>query len=361
MNYSAFYARNAEAFLAARRLSFDDLDGVVRRQFDDAKYTLLTSSAVHGVANAASDIDLICITKGGRSDNAMASQIHHNGHHMEVVAFSDAEVDDARATLQAHAQSTASSQLSLYRSWDKHHPISRKYLERIIAGVATDRSVPFVDAQNGLGAIWSVAHFDAFRQSVGFAMLALKCEEGRAAAGYATNALLYLMNAMLSQRCWTVSNKKWTLLRWHHACDTLDLWGSVKNAETASLVDALWRQVYPACATGLTASLAEALLELVDKFELFFGYTEDYKSCRPSIHREGSTPFLPGSDFVIARNGYATLQSARCAIPDHLSIRPRDLDTLSPDIAHFLLSGARSGLIGFSLADTLIPSGAVAA
>ncbi|KKB61356.1 hypothetical protein WM40_23600 [Robbsia andropogonis] len=348
MNYSAFYSGNAKAFLAARNLSFDDLDTVVRRQYDDAELTLITSSPVHGVANAASDIDLICITDAMQSSDAMASQVYHNGHHMEVVAFASDEVLAACHELTVQQGKLPIDMLRVYRQWDKKQRISRKYLERIIAGVATDGSVPYLEWQGTLGATWSIASFDAFRQSAGFALLALRCKETRAAAGYATNALLYLMNAMLSKSGWTVSNKKWTLLRWHQATDSLRIWSNVRLVD---VIDSLWDSIYPSCTTGLTEQLAERLVELVDLAESHFGYEVDYARLRPALRATSNAPFLPGSVFTLRSDGRAALLPT-VDISDALTTHPRDLRATTPDVARHLLIGARVGVIGFSLTDS---------
>ncbi len=62
MDFRAFYSGNAQQFLATRQLAFSELEEVVKRQYADAQLALISSSPVHGIANAASDIDLICVT-----------------------------------------------------------------------------------------------------------------------------------------------------------------------------------------------------------------------------------------------------------------------------------------------------------
>lgn len=347
MDYSAFYPRNAKAFLSARNLSFDDLGAVAHRQYEDAEHTLLTSSAVHGIANSTSDIDLICITGANQSHESMASQVYHQGHHMEVVAFANHEVISACRELVSQRSKPPTDVLNAYRQWDKSQRISRKYLERIITGVATDGGLPYLDWQEPLGAMWSVASFDAFRQSIGFASLSLRCGQAKGAAGYATNGLLYLMNAMLSRAGWTVSNKKWTLLRWRQAMDSLCLWDDI---ELAGRIDGLWPATYRSCVTGLTSSSMEQLVELVDLAECYFGYQMDYAARYPISHSANSVPFLPRSAFMLRSDGRAALIPTADPVAG-ITTHPRDLLATTPDMARHLLTSARAGVLDFSLTD----------
>ena len=82
MDLDTFYPRNAAAFLDSRQLRMGDLHGLALAQYEDTASVLLTSSAVHGIANACSDIDLICVRHGDVTDIAMATQLHCGDAHV---------------------------------------------------------------------------------------------------------------------------------------------------------------------------------------------------------------------------------------------------------------------------------------
>ncbi|WP_246794144.1 DUF6001 family protein [Burkholderia perseverans] len=349
MDYCAFHSGNAEAFLDSRNLSFASLESVAKLQYDDVKCTLVTSSPVHGVANAASDIDLICITAADDDRGAMASQIYHDGQHLETVAFATGDVETAMRALADCRAAGPLDTLLAYRRWDATQAVSRKYLERIVSGVATDRGVPYLGSHTALGGMWAVAAFDAFRQSAGFALLALRCGETRGAGAYAANALLHLMNAMLSRRGWTVSNKKWTRLRWRRAAGSL-----LADDDTAAIeaIDTLWRDMLPACTAGLGEADAARLVALVELADADFGFDEAYATLRPTLRQPERAPFLPGSHVVLRQDGRAALLPG-FETPASLTAQARDLAAVSPELARHLLAGARAGVIGFSLTDSL--------
>ncbi|KAG8148796.1 hypothetical protein BFF94_035990 [Burkholderia catarinensis] len=304
---------------------------------------------MHGVANAASDIDLICITTDDDDRGAMASQIYHDGQHLETVAFAADDVETAMRALADYCAASPFDTLQAYRRWDVTQAVSRKYLERIVSGVATDRGVPYLGWHTALGGMWAVAAFDAFRQSAGFALLALRCGERRGGGAYAANALLHLMNAMLSRRGWTVSNKKWTRLRWHRAVGSL-LAGDDQACIDA--IDALWRSSGPACAAGLDEADAARLVALVELADADFGFDKAYAALSPTVRQPDRAPFLPGSHVVLRQDGRAALLPG-FEPPTSLTAQARDLATVSPELARHLLVGARAGVIGFSLTDSL--------
>ncbi|WP_321817259.1 MULTISPECIES: DUF6001 family protein [unclassified Paraburkholderia] len=349
MDYSTFHSENVEAFLNSRKLSFSSLENVAKGQYKDVAHTLVTSSPVHGVANAASDIDLICITAVEADRGAMASQIYHDGQHLETVAFALSDVDLAMSTLAGYRTASPLDTLRAYRRWDDSQAVSRKYLERIVSGVATNRAVPYLDWNAALGSMWAVAAYDAFRQSAGFALLALRAGEMRGAAAYSVNALLYLMNALLSQCGWTVSNKKWTLLRWRRAGRALLDSGAL---DCANSVDALWPKVGAACVRGLTSADASELIELVEQADASTGFGAAYAVQTPTTRHTESAPFLPGSRVVLREDGRAALLPS-FDMPTSLTTAPRDLAAVSSDLARQLLLGARVGAVGFSLTDSL--------
>ncbi len=322
---------------------------MTKNQYEEVAHTLVTSSPVHGVANAASDIDLICITARESDRGAMASQIYHEGQHLETVAFASSDVDLAMHTLAGYRAASPLETLRAYRRWDASQAVSRKYLERIVSGVATDRAVPYLDWNAALGSMWAVAAYDAFRQSAGFALLSLRAGEMRGAAAYSANALLHLMNALLSQRGWTVSNKKWTLLRWRRAARTLLDSDTQACADT---VDALWPKLGTACVRGLASADASGLIELVDQADASTGFGAAYAAHVPALRQVESAPFLPGSRVVLRQDGRAALLPS-FDLPTTLTTAPRDLAAVAPDLARQLLLAARVGAVGFSLTDSL--------
>lgn len=347
MDFRAFYSGNALQFLASRQLAFSELEEVVKRQYADAQLALISSSPVHGIANAASDIDLICVTDDRQSDQSMASQIYHNEHHMEVVAFACEEVHGAFSQLATDAHKTTAQKLVAFKQWDKQQAVSRKYLERLVCAVSTDQSLPYLDSQKDLSSIWSVAAFDDFRQSACFSVLAWRSGEYRAAAAYACNAALFLMNATLASHGWVNSNRKWTLLRWDRA---LNRHGMLNDDGLARAIGQLWQRAYPACRNGLQGAGLMQLCELTQLAEQTFACEADYAALKPGIERSAASAFLPGVDFVLTDDQQATLL-VRVDVPELSSTRPIDLAEQSPEAAACLLRAARAGLVSFSLKD----------
>ncbi|MCF5714940.1 DUF6001 family protein [Pseudomonas tremae] len=347
MDYRAFYLNNTRQFLTARELSFDELDGVVERQYAQAHSTLITSSPVHGIANSASDIDLICVTYDRQSDQSMASQIYHNEHHMEVVAFAREEVEESLLQLARVAEQGTAQKLSAFKQWDKQHPVSRKYLERLVCAVSTEPCLPYLDSQKSLSAVWSVSAFDDYRQSACFSALAWRSGEHRAAAAYACNAALFLMNAILARHGWINSNRKWTLLRWDMAIRTH---GIVIPDRLTKAVEQLWQRAYPACHSGLQGPDLMHMCELALLAEQAFACEADYAVLSPQIERPTTSAFLPGVELVINVAQQATLLP-NITMPEALGTRPIDLAEQPQELAACLLRAARAGLISFSLKD----------
>ena len=352
MDYHTFFSVNAQQFLEVRGLSFHDLSVVINKQYEETHVALITSSAVHGVANAASDIDLICVTPR-QQDQAMASQIYHGDHHMEVVAFSREDIDHALWQLAEDAEMSVVERLRAFKRWDRTHSVPRKYLERIVSGVSTDQTLPYLEAQRALSSTWSTAAFDDFRQSACFAVLAWRSNECRAASAYTCNALLFLMNAILSKHGWVNSNKKWTLLRWDMASRALKV---LPSDDLTSRIDELWSRAYPACRSGLQSGEVSRLCELVDLAESEFACRADYLALRPVVSDAAVIPFLPGAEFVLISGDQAALLP-KSELPQALSTQPFELSESTPQIAKYLLRGARTGLVGFSLTDQVSQQG----
>ncbi|MFW3165000.1 DUF6001 family protein [Pseudomonas syringae pv. syringae] len=217
-----FVKSNAHDFLAARNIDFNFLKEVAFRQCDTGTL-LLTSSAVHGIATMASDIDMLCVVDEPVSIEQMATQVHQEGLHLELLLFNAADVRRALDELSSLAQSPVSVCLQKYSSWDKHNSIPRKYLERLIYGVAHDLTVPYLSALEDLRVVVSLKDLDVFRVNVACSRLAQRSGEHFSAIGYLVNALAAAMNSLLSMTGWVLSNKKWTLRRWNKSRDLVFL------------------------------------------------------------------------------------------------------------------------------------------
>lgn len=346
MDYHPFFLNNTRQFLAVRQLSFSQLQGVVKRQYAEVHTALITSSPVHGIANVGSDIDLICLVPALQQDQAMASQIYLGEHHLEVVAFALEDVERAFAELALTARKSTLDKLVTFKSWEKYQPIPKKYMERLVSGVSTEEELPYLEHQNALSSVWACAAFDDFRQSACFSILAWRSGEYRAAAAYASNAVLFLMNAVLAKKGWVNSNRKWTLLRWYTAFTVLMVF---VEDELSRSMEQLWQRTYPACRGGLQRDDVMRLCELVERAEREFNCEPDYASLKPHVDVYASSAFMPGVTFVLNEEQQATLlpSGVLADIPD---TRPSDLVGQSPHMADYLLRGARAGLIEFSLA-----------
>lgn len=231
-----FVKKNAQDFLGARNIGFNFLNEVASRQCDPGTL-LLTSSAVHGIATMASDIDMLCVVDEPVSTEQMATQIHQEGLHLELLLFNAADVHLALGELTSLAQSPALICLQNYSRWDKRNKVPRKYVERLVYGVTNDLTTPYLSALGDLCVVVSRKDLDVFRVNVACSRLAQRSDEPFAAIGYLMNALTAAMNSLLSMSGWVLSNKKWTLRRWNKSRDLvfLDLCPT-----TWTEVSALW-------------------------------------------------------------------------------------------------------------------------
>lgn len=217
MDYAAFVRANSAAFLQSRGIGTDALARLVRAQgFDDAQ-VLLTSSPVHGIATDTSDIDLICITPQAVNGAQMATQIHHEGHHFEMLPFSSADTRAAFADLARLSRLPLPQRIDGYLRWDSTHAVRRKYLERLVYAVDFSGGTPFMPQLPHAASVVAAMDFDAFHLSHLCGGLAIRAGEGRAAQGYLVNACLALMSTLLSHGGWLLSNKKWIWRRWNAA------------------------------------------------------------------------------------------------------------------------------------------------
>ncbi|RMV71079.1 hypothetical protein ALP05_200001 [Pseudomonas caricapapayae] len=217
-----FVINNAQAFLAARNIDFDFLNKVAHRQCDPSGL-LLTSSAVHGIATMASDIDMLCVVDEVVSTEQMATQVHQEGLHLELLMFNSTDVHLALQELASLAQKPTLVCLQEYSSWDVRNKIPRKYVERLVYGVTHGLTTPYLSALDDLSVVVSRKDLDVFRMNIACSRLAQRSDEIFAAVGYLMNALIAAMNSLLSMSGWVLSNKKWTLRRWNKSRDLVFL------------------------------------------------------------------------------------------------------------------------------------------
>jgi hypothetical protein len=346
VNYSNFVTANADAFLRGRHIGFEMLAALAREQgFDDAQ-VLLTSSPVHGIATATSDIDLICVTPHTVSKGQMATQIHRDGQHCEILPIGVDDLQRAFADLALLSRRALPQRLAGYQHWDKGHAVRKKYLERIVYAVATDGRAPHLAHLPALAPVAAAQEYDAFHQSRVCAMLAERAGEPDAARGYLINACLFAMAAALSLGGWVLSNKKWTLRRWREAA-----------SPRLRMVDPLLQEQLTAAwssacrfAPATTMQEIAALDDIDQRLGTLMG-APSLSNAMPHTAAASTQAALDRrSAFLIGDDGQARLAATTGAQDP-----PANLAALaSIDTAHAasLLRSARSGALNFSLAAT---------
>lgn len=298
----AFVARrrgHAERFLATRSLTMDRLATAVAEQSDESpRHILLTSSAVHGLANDLSDIDLIAVAPSAGVADGMATQLFIDDNHLEVIALPQPDVAQSLAALDALSADVPHAVAAGLAAWNKRQLVSRKYLERLVNGLDLTGSMPYLDWLPALGRAWTC------ESSVNAAMGAVLCGlaeaagEQRGRLGYAVNSLLHAMDAVLSSHGDVYSNKKWYLLRWQRFVDggfahdsTADAVGAVESFRgrlSAALAD-------PAAAPPL----GPALMSLVAETATVLDVALADKWVLAPVDGVVSVPFLPGASMRV--------------------------------------------------------------
>ncbi|MBT2337085.1 hypothetical protein J7E49_24680 [Variovorax paradoxus] len=343
MNYTDFVTANANAFLRSRNIGFDMLATLAREQgFDDAQ-VLLTSSPVHGIATVTSDIDLVCVTPQAVSKGQMATQIHRDGQHCEILPIGTDDLERAFADLALLSQHALPQRLAVYQRWDSTHAVRKKYLERIVYAVATDGRPHHLSHLPALIPVAAAQEYDAFHQSRVCAVLAERAGEPDATRGYLINGCLTAMAAALSLGGWVLSNKKWTLRRWREAA------GPRMNVVDPLLQDRLTAMWSSLCAFAPAATAREiaALDEIDRQLGLLIG-APSLSNTMPHTAAPGTQAALDKqSAFLIGDDG-----RARLAATTQAQDPPADFASLgSITTAHAasLLRSARSGVLSFSL------------
>jgi Family of unknown function (DUF6001) len=333
---------NVERFLADRGLEPAWLTQVLTTAVGPGQL-LLTSSPVHGLANPSSDVDVIRITDGPLDGPRIATKIFERGHHLEVVSFTHGELERALSRLAELAALPPAECVLAARGWDRAIEPRRKQTERIVNGVTLAGLMPHLAALPDLATVWARLSLTSAVEHVAFLALAEAAGETRGRVGYAMNAVLHLVDALLSLDGDVYTTRKWFLLRWARA--RLAEQGPDGLRGPAATVD------------GLRALVAEAL---TDSSPLLPRYAEAAEQVAAAVTgtaalqvalrlRDGvtATPFLPGAQALVGPENAVLLRSAD--LPDGRRVRPAELARLPPDAARAALAAIRAGLAGIEV------------
>jgi hypothetical protein len=330
--------RACETFLATRGTALPRLAAVIGGQFKGITHLLLTSSPVHGLANATSDIDTICVVEGESLPERTATQIFDAGNHYETIPFTATEVAGELARLQEAAALPGPAAVVAFRNWDKGGPISRKYLERFVNGVGTDGASPYLEKLGDLATLWRAASLARALTMTECARLSIAAGENRGASGYVLNALLYAMDAFLSHHGRVYSNKKWYALRLHRflADETVP---ELSRARGEALLG-LWQQAEAALRDDDTAGpLVAALTPLMGVTEAFIALPLSANAHWTPAEASAPLDFLPGAKIQFAR-GMLHYAGAANAGPFQ-----QEGEQIAPAAARHRLHAARAGLL----------------
>jgi hypothetical protein len=251
---------NVATFLQRRGLDADWLAGFMRDRVG-AGQLLLTSSPVHGLANATSDLDFIRIQDEPIEGPRISTKIFENGHHLEVTSFSRAELQGSLAALAALAKQPPAEMVAGFRAFDKQLEPRRKQTERVVNGITLEGDLPYIDNLATLSRVWSHASLHTAIEQTGHLCLAEAAGETRGRVGYAVNVVLHLADALLSMTGDVYTTRKWYLLRWARAALATTA-GDPRVRSVAAEVDAL-RAELPAALARPEARLAPRYVEVV--------------------------------------------------------------------------------------------------
>lgn len=382
--------RTVAAFLASRTLEPGPLAAFMRERVGDGTL-LLTSSPVHGLANATSDLDFIRVQADAIAGPRISTKIFDRGEHLEVVSFSADEVAGNVAELARLAAAPFGESVVALRAWDQRREPRRKQTERIVNGLTLDGEAPYLGHLPALATLWSRSALHTAVEHAVCLALAERAGERRGRVGYATNLLLHLMDAVLSAHGDVYSTRKWYLLRWqrHTASGRwLDdehrrvgqeidrLRAGLRGALTAdpSTADAPTDGVSSRGAAGAVASddvsssgaagavaldgvpsnratgaIAPDHVRLVARVAALTGAGDVRVRIVPTDEQSRRLPFLPGSDVLLAAGRALVLASDA---PTELG--PLDLAQLpdvDPGAATDLLRALRAGVAAVHVDD----------
>ncbi|WP_203599404.1 DUF6001 family protein [Streptomyces sp. SID10853] len=344
LDLAALRHSRVEKFLSSRGLSPDWLTAIMKDQVGDG-LLMLTSSPVHGLANATSDFDFIRIQPEPIGGPRISTKIFEQGHHLEVVSFSEAEVTANLAELRRLAAAPFGTTVDGFRSWDKTREPRRKQTERIVNGITLDGSAPFLDALPSLSTVWARAALQTAAEQTAHLVLAERAGETRGRVGYAFNVLLHLMDALLSHHGDVYTTRKWYVLRWarmvrdggwrtpaaRRAAETLE--GLRTDVAAALSPEAAGRPLGPAY---------QALLR--DVLEAVGHQGRIAVTLEPAPG--GPAPFLPGASMLVSAESAVLLPGRDHTRPLPLTAPGAelpDLAGLAPEDAAVVLRAVRAG------------------
>ncbi|WP_433532915.1 DUF6001 family protein [Micromonospora sp. CA-263727] len=204
---------HVRTFLAGRDLDPEWLAGLMRERVGPG-LLLLTSSPVHGLANPTSDLDFIRIQQAAIDGPRISTKIFEDGHHLEVVSFSEAELASNLVELDRLAALPPGETVAGLRGWDRTREPRRKQTERIVNGITMDATAPYLGWLPALSTVWSRQSLHNALEQAAYAALAEAAGETRGRVGYAYNVLVHLMDALLSHHGDVYTTRKWYVLRW---------------------------------------------------------------------------------------------------------------------------------------------------
>jgi len=331
---------SATAFLATRGLDLAKVGEIVRRAMGEVDVVLLTSSPVHGLANATSDLDTVCVSPGAAA-SLMATQMFAEGNHLEAVLFGTDHLDADLADLERVAALPLPEVVDAVRAWDKAHTVRRKYLERAVNGVSVDGTLPYADRLPALARAWTASSLDTAARAIAFASLAQRAGERRGTCGYAHTGFLHLADVVLSNHGDVFSNRKWYLLRWQRF-----LAGAGPSIEWKPAVDAVEQ-----CRADVVAALrGDALVDVVGSLVEALAAVGDALDRQPSPPRfrvaDGvqRMPFLPGAEMALVGSRAIVVDGGL----DGVDVDD-DPSTFDADLARRCLHAARVGAVEVSV------------
>jgi hypothetical protein len=330
-------------FLERRGLRPTELVAAVEKLYPELDHLLLTSSPVQGLANHTSDVDLIGVCPVRPDGPPLATQVFHGPHHLEAICFPAEDVSASMAVLGAAASAGAEGAVAAFRRWDADVPVRRKYLERIVNGVALgEGTMPYLDHLPALARVWMWASVDTAVRSGSLAIVAERAGERRGRLGYALNAFLFLADALLSSQLDVYSNKKWYLERWLRSVPAL----AERDPGPVECLERL-RAELGSRLTGRGAGpgLAASLVRLLQHVPGWFrpgpgGGLRMRLTARAGVE---ARPFLEGASLALVARGRAGMLDAGTVPEEAESWAPEELADLPPARCRLLLKLLRMG------------------
>ncbi len=325
-----------ERFLQTRGLDLTSVEDTVGRTVDGHSLVLLTSSPVHGLANHLSDIDTICIVEHGDDvDARMATQIFASGNHLESICFSRASVERDLDRLAEVSRMTPAQAATEHSGWNSTRTVRLKYLERLVNGVATNRTMPFADHLPALGLVWQWSSLERAARLVLYGVLAERAGESRARLAYAANAALFAMDALLSHYGEVYSNRKWFLLRWARFCRS---WSQADTRPMRAIEDVRGVLARPPSAH---TSIAQPLLRMITQLSIALGAPVEEVVLK-SADGARRQPLLPDGLLILTPDAGA-VPSPTASTPDgELKASLASFADLDSEAAVALLHAARA-------------------